>query len=68
MRKKYALVKRNLCVACGECAYQCPRSAIQIYKGSYAMVDASICIGCGICAKNCPAGSIKLEEKINDKI
>ena len=50
------------CVACGVCASQCPREAIDIYKGCYAVVDISKCVGCGICEKACPAGSIKVEE------
>ena len=28
----------NRCVACGVCALQCPRAAIDIYKGCYAAV------------------------------
>ena len=48
----------NRCVACGVCCKECPRQAIEIYKGCYAMVDTGICVGCGICEKACPAGSI----------
>ncbi|SDB24411.1 MULTISPECIES: DUF362 domain-containing protein [unclassified Butyrivibrio] len=50
------------CVACGVCAAQCPREAIDIFKGCYAVVDTDKCVGCGICEKACPAGSIKVEE------
>lgn len=39
------------CVACGVCALQCPREAIDIYRGIYAVVDVSKCVGCGICEK-----------------
>ena len=52
----------NRCVACGVCALQCPRNAIDIYKGCYAVVDASVCVGCGICASACPAGSMKVTD------
>ncbi len=52
----------NRCVACGVCALQCPREAIQIYKGCYAVVDTTKCVGCGICESACPAGSIKVTE------
>ncbi len=52
----------NRCVACGVCALQCPRAAIDIYKGCYAVVDASICVGCGICVSACPAGSMKITD------
>ena len=52
----------NRCVACGVCALQCPRDAIQIYKGCYAGVDTTKCVGCGICESACPAGSLKVAE------
>ena len=52
----------NRCVACGVFALQCPREAIQIYKGCYAVVDTTKCVGCGICESACPAGSIKVTE------
>ena len=52
----------NRCVACGVCANQCPRQAIDIFKGCYAVVDIETCVGCGICEKACPAGSIKVSE------
>lgn len=53
----------NRCVACGVCALQCPRQAIDIYKGCYAIVDVTSCVGCSICEKACPAGSIKVLEQ-----
>ncbi|WP_026667113.1 4Fe-4S binding protein [Butyrivibrio sp. AE2005] len=60
MRK--AAVDTNRCVACGVCALQCPREAIDIYRGIYAVVDVSKCVGCGICEKACPAGTVKVVE------
>jgi len=59
--KRKALVPSNLCVACGQCAKECPKQAISIYKGMYAVVDET-CVGCGKCAKACPAGIITLVE------
>ena len=59
MRKAANDIER--CVACGVCALQCPRQAINIYRGCYAVVDMTKCVGCGICEKACPAGSIKVE-------
>ena len=61
MRK--AIVDRKRCVACGVCALQCPREAIEICKGSYAAVDTDRCVGCGICEKACPAGAISVQEQ-----
>ena len=55
-----AMNDTDRCVACGVCALQCPREAINIFKGCYAVVDVSKCVGCGICEKACPAGSISV--------
>ena len=63
MKKAANDMKRG--VACGVCAMQCPREAIDIYKGCYAVVDVIKCVGCGICERACPAGSIKVEEVQN---
>jgi heterodisulfide reductase subunit A len=60
MKKAANDIKR--CVACGVCALQCPREAIDIYKGCHAVVDVIKCVGCGICERACPAGSIKVKE------
>ncbi|WP_022780150.1 4Fe-4S binding protein [Butyrivibrio sp. AE3009] len=60
MKKAANDIKR--CVACGVCVLQCPREAIDIYKGCHAVVDVMKCVGCGICERACPAGSIKVAE------
>ena len=65
MRK--AVNDTSRCVACGVCALQCPRNAIDIYKGCYAQIDTTKCVGCGICESACPAGSIMVKE-INNGI
>ena len=61
--KKYAVVDRNVCVACGVCMKTCPRGAICVYRGCYAAVEESKCVGCGLCAKACPAGCIGMKER-----
>ncbi|SCY39446.1 MULTISPECIES: 4Fe-4S binding protein [unclassified Butyrivibrio] len=60
---KKAINDISRCVACGVCALQCPREAIQIYRGCYALVDEAKCVGCGMCEKACPAGTIKVENR-----
>ena len=57
--KRKALVPSNLCVACGQCAKECPKQAIHIHRGMYAVVNET-CVGCGKCAGACPAGIIEL--------
>ena len=61
LSKKYAVINRNICVACGACIKECPKSAISVFHGCYAMIDKKICIGCGKCAGICPTGCILLE-------
>ncbi len=60
---KKAINDISRCVACGVCALQCPREAIQIYRGCYALVDEAKCVGCGMCEMACPAGTIKVENR-----
>ena len=60
--KKYAVVDRKICVACGACMGACPKGALSVYKGCYAQVGEK-CVGCGLCAKACPAGCIDLKER-----
>jgi NAD-dependent dihydropyrimidine dehydrogenase PreA subunit len=61
--KRYAVVDENRCVACGACIKECPRDAIDIWKGCYAKIDAACCIGCGKCSVSCPADSIELHNR-----
>jgi len=61
--KKYASVNQNRCVACGACSKECPRNAIQIFKGCFAQVDSDLCVGCGRCANVCPAGCITVNNR-----
>ena len=63
MLKKIALADKTICVACGVCAKECPKSAISVWKGCFAVVDAVNCIGCAKCAKVCPASCIKIEQR-----
>lgn len=61
MSKKYAVVDRSHCVACGCCRKVCPKGAITIKYGVYAYADPALCVGCGKCAKECPGTIITLE-------
>lgn len=51
------------CVACGCCAYVCPREAIEIAWGIAARIDQEKCVGCGKCAKECPAAVINIVQR-----
>ena len=65
--KKYAVVDKNRCVACGACMNVCPKDAVHIWKGCYAAPVPDKCIGCGKCAKICPAGCIQIRNRGEQK-
>ena len=67
MKKRYAEADKNFCVSCGACAGECPRNAIQIWKGCFAVIDMALCIGCGLCQRTCPAGCISMILEDNDE-
>ena len=46
------------CIACGNCADECPVEAISEGDGKYN-IDADACIECGTCADACPTGAIE---------
>lgn len=61
-KRRWAIVEKNDCVACGCCLKVCPKKAITVIKGLFAQVDVEKCVGCGKCAKECPASVIELKE------
>ena len=65
--KRYAVVDKNICAACGVCLKNCRKDALTIYRGCFAQVDTAKCVGCGLCAKSCPAGCITVKERSDAK-
>ena len=61
--KKYAVVDRKICVACGACMGACLKGALAVHRGCYAVADEAKCVGCGLCAKTCPAGCIVIQKR-----
>ena len=61
VKRRRAIISRDICVACGSCEDVCPKGAARVVRGSYAKADASLCIGCGRCEMVCPAGAIAME-------
>lgn len=49
-----AVVLKDNCIGCGNCARHCPSEAIQMVDGKPA-VNESRCLGCGACEYYCPA-------------
>jgi len=47
------------CIGLGECAKNCPFSAITMV-GGLPHIDTGLCVGCGVCVKICPKSSLEL--------
>lgn len=63
--KRYSIVDKSVCVACGACENICPLGAIKVHRGCFAKVAQDKCVGCGKCEKVCPANSITMESREN---
>jgi ferredoxin len=61
MAKPKALVRKEICLACGGCISVCPQDAILMVT-SKALVTRDRCNSCSICVKTCPVGAIIWEE------
>lgn len=59
----------ELCCGCGQCAYICPRSAIEMKIDVEGFlrpeIDNKKCVGCGLCEKKCPVNNKKPLEPID---
>lgn len=55
-----AVIHRDRCSACGECAALCRYHAI---SADY-VVNALDCEGCGVCAHFCPVEAIEMQEEV----
>ena len=49
-----AVVLKDNCISCGNCARHCPSEAIQMVDGLPSVNEAR-CLGCGACEYYCPA-------------
>lgn len=74
-----AHVNPDVCVACGQCIKECPKSIISLIprrqqtrvtckaveKGKAVRETCTVgCIGCGLCVKNCKFDAIHLENNL----
>lgn len=55
-----AHVNPDICIQCGLCVRECPRSAITKQPGDFPNINHDICIGCGACQAVCPVSAIKI--------
>ena len=49
-------IKKDVCIACGACAGECPVGAISEGDGVY-VIDPDTCVSCGACESTCPVGA-----------
>jgi pyruvate formate lyase activating enzyme len=51
---------RNICIACGQCAGECPNRALVVHSSgdSFIEIDRNLCRLTGECVKICPTGAI----------
>ena len=46
------------CIACGNCAEECPPEAIKEGNDTKYVIDQNKCVECGTCVDTCPQGAI----------
>lgn len=52
------IIKKNLCIRCGECAEICPVDAIFLDSSG----EPFVCIQCGRCVKYCPHDCLEMRD------
>jgi uncharacterized protein (DUF362 family)/Pyruvate/2-oxoacid:ferredoxin oxidoreductase delta subunit len=57
--KKIPVLKKKLCIQCGQCYEVCPANAINFMKGEYPEFLRRECISCLCCMEMCPQEAIK---------
>jgi ferredoxin len=56
------MVRKKLCIRCGECAKACPVDAIYLDPA----VEPFVCIHCGRCVPYCPHDCIETKEVVTE--
>ena len=62
-RKRYLVIKPELCKGCGKCKRNCPMEAISGDIRMPHVIDNEKCIHCGACWGACPFGAIDAIEE-----
>jgi len=55
------VIKKTVCIGCGQCFSLCPEAAIDFGAEKKADIDYDVCKGCGVCSTVCPKNAIKME-------
>lgn len=54
-------VDKDLCIACGNCAFYCPYGAPKLESVGGIRFDLDACRGCGLCVAVCPAFALEMD-------
>lgn len=57
--KKIPILKKKICVQCGQCFEVCPANAIEFKSGEYPKILRKACISCLCCMEMCPQQAIR---------
>ena len=62
------IVDVGLCISCGVCSANCPKSCITFERknGIYQPKAREICINCGRCLQVCPSENMKTDIDASD--
>jgi MinD superfamily P-loop ATPase len=64
---RVAVIRENLCIACGECLEHCRFDAVRTNGKcdgeALFCVDPIVCEGCGVCVRFCPEQAIEFPER-----
>jgi electron transfer flavoprotein alpha subunit len=58
--RRLAVITREGCIGCEQCAAVCPVAAISMDADAIAVVDAAECIGCKECVPVCPTSAVSM--------
>jgi electron transfer flavoprotein alpha subunit len=58
--RRLAVISREGCIGCEQCAAVCPVGAISMDADTIAVVDAQECIGCKKCVPVCPTSAVSM--------
>jgi MinD superfamily P-loop ATPase len=63
VKRKVAIIDKELCNGCGLCVTPCAEGAIEIVNGKARIFREELCDGAGFCLSICPTGALKVIEK-----
>ena len=58
--RRLAVISRDGCIGCEQCAAVCPVGAISMDADGIAVLDAEECIGCKKCVPICPTAAVSM--------